>query len=179
MLSDRLQGMNIYLIGMMGAGKTTIGKRLAAEMEYRFFDTDTLVEKVTQKSINQIFAEAGEKVFRELETEVLGQLCAYNKSVVATGGGIVLKPENWGYLRHGLIIWLDTPIQVIYQRLVKNDTRPLLKQGDLLSKITQISQERQKFYQEADLQINSQAEQNPEVIAAQILELIPTVLKER
>lgn len=177
MESDRLKGMNIYLVGMMGSGKTTIGKCLASKIEYRFFDTDLLIEKVTQSSINEIFAQEGEATFRQLETQILEQLCAYTRAVIATGGGIVLKPKNWSYLRHGLVIWLNSPVEILYQRLITNKTRPLLKEGNLLDKLTNLTQQRRAFYAQADLVIDTASEQNPEIIANSILEQIPTVLK--
>ena len=99
-MGDRLQGLNLYLIGMMGTGKTTVGQRLAKELGYRFFDTDVLIERVAQKSINELFAEEGETFFRDLESRVLGEVSACTRSVIATGGGAVLRPVNWSYLRY-------------------------------------------------------------------------------
>lgn len=173
----QLKGINIYLVGMMGTGKTTIGKVLAQKLEYRFFDSDDILEKVTQTSINEIFANQGEKVFRQLETQVLGQLCAYTKAVIATGGGAVLKTKNWSYLHHGLVIWLDAPVELLYQRLAQDNTRPLLNGQDLRQKLTSILETRESFYGEADLRISIQSEQTPTAIAESILEQIPTVLK--
>ena len=93
-----LQGLNIYLIGMMGAGKSTIGKLLSERLEYRFLDTDTTIEQLTHQSITEIFQTAGEIEFRQLETQVLTEVSAYTRVVVATGGGIAIKLENWNYL---------------------------------------------------------------------------------
>lgn len=176
-LSDRLKGINIYLVGMMGTGKTTIGQILAPQLDYRFFDCDHLLEKVAQTSIQEIFATQGEIAFRELETQILSQLYAYTRSVIATGGGIVLKPENWSYLRHGLVIWLDASVELLCQRLTADQTRPLLQNTDLEAKLTALSKQRRHLYAEADLQIIIQPEQTPEAIASEILAQIPTVLK--
>ena len=93
-MQQLLQGVNVFLIGMMGSGKTTVGQKLAQRLNYRFFDSDVLIERVTQQSINDIFATQGEETFREFETQVLSELAACTKSVIATGGGMVLKPIN-------------------------------------------------------------------------------------
>ena len=176
-MGDRLQGLNLYLIGMMGTGKTTVGQRLAKELGYRFFDTDVLIERVAQKSINELFAEDGEAFFRELESQVLGEVSACTRSVIATGGGAVLRPVNWGYLRHGLIIWLDAPISLLVERLAEDDTRPLLEMDNLSLKLETLFAERKSLYQEADLQIAITKNENPEQIVSKILEQIPNVLK--
>ena len=103
-MSNLLKGVNIYLIGMMGVGKTTVAQILAQRLGYRFFDTDTLLEQVAGRTINEIFASEGEAAFRELETKILAELSAYTKIAIATGGGIVLRQQNWSYLHHGLIV---------------------------------------------------------------------------
>ncbi len=82
---DILKGVNLYLIGMMGVGKTTVGKLLAEEIGYRFVDTDEVIVKAAGKSINEIFAENGEAEFRQLESDVLAQVCAYTKLIISTG----------------------------------------------------------------------------------------------
>lgn len=176
-MNDLLQNLNIYLIGMMGTGKTTVGKVLSQQLNYRFFDTDILIERVIQKSINNLFAEDGEVFFRGLESQVLGELSAYTRSVIATGGGIVLRPVNWSYLRHGIIIWLDAPIPLLLERLAEDDTRPLLKTNELLLKLETLLIERKFLYQEADLRIPIEVDETPEAIATKILEHIPSVIK--
>ena len=176
-LGDRLKGINIYLVGIMGTGKTTVGQFLASQLDYRFFDCDILLEKVAQSTIQEIFATQGEAAFRQLETQILSQLYSYTRSVIATGGGVVLKTENWSYLRHGLVIWLDAPVQLLCQRLATDDTRPLLNHSDLESKLTSILEQRYHLYAEADLKIIIEPEQTPDAIASHILAQIPTVLK--
>ncbi len=172
-----LKGLSIFLIGMMGTGKTTVGKVLAQELGYRFFDSDDLITKISQQSINEIFETAGEDYFRLLETKILAELAPYTQSVVATGGGIVLKPENWGYLRHGLIIWLDVPVDLLVQRLQADDTRPLLKDSELHSKLKSLLDKRRSLYQEADLHIVIDSAQTPEAIVSEIITQIPMALK--
>lgn len=162
---------------MMGVGKTTVGQQLAHQLGYRFFDGDVLVEKVAGKTINDIFATEGEEVFRELETQVLAELSACTRSVIATGGGIVLKQKNWGYLHQGLTIWLDAPVSLLVQRLAEDATRPLLKEADLESKLSFLLEQRHSRYQEADLRIEITAEQTTEDIVTKIVAQIPSVLK--
>ena len=176
LMTDLLQGLNLYLIGMMGTGKTTIGHQLAQQLGYRFFDTDVLIERVTGQTIKTLFAEIGEENFRTLESQVLGEVAACTRSVIATGGGIVLRSENWGLLRHGLILWLDAPIALLVERLKEDQTRPLLAEEDLESKLITLSAQRQHLYAEADLHIKIVDTQTPEEIIANILTQLPTVL---
>lgn len=174
-----LQGISVFLIGLMGTGKTTVGQRLAQSLQYRFFDSDRLIEKVAGQSITEIFAAAGEPGFRDLESQVLEQLCAYTQSVIATGGGIVVAPKNWSYLQQGLVVWLDTPVPVIAQRLaaVEDASRPLLNPADRLPRLTELYNQRRDRYAQADLHIQPDPEDTPEAIAHTILQQIPTVLK--
>ncbi|MDJ0534662.1 MAG: shikimate kinase [Xenococcaceae cyanobacterium MO_207.B15] len=171
-MNNLLQGVNVYLIGMMGAGKTTVGKLLAQKLGYRFFDTDVLLEKVAQKPIPEIFADKdqGEAYFRDLETKVLGEVSAYTRSAISTGGGIVEKPINWSYLRQGLVIWLDVEIEVLKERLAEDDTRPLA------GKLESLWKSRRSLYAQADLQIAIRAQQTPEQIRDEIMDKIPEMI---
>jgi shikimate kinase len=172
-----LKGVDIYLIGMMGVGKTTVGKLLAEKIGYGFLDTDEVIVKAAGKSINEIFAENGEAEFRQLESNVLAQVCAYTKLIIATGGGIVMQQHNWSYLHHGVIVWLDVPIPILLKRLAEDNTRPLLQDSNPESKLQSLLEERQSLYSQADLHITISATETPEEIATRILETIPSVLK--
>ena len=174
-----LKGVNLYLIGMMGVGKTTVGKLIAEEIGYRFIDTDEVIVKAAGKSINEIFAENGEAEFRQLESDVLAQVCAYTKLIVATGGGIVMQQQNWSYLHHGLIIWLDAPVEIILQRLAEDHTRPLLQDADMENKLRSLIEQRQPMYSQADLHITINATETPAEIATRILATIPSILKQQ
>lgn len=170
-MNKQLVKSNIYLIGMMGSGKTTIGKLLAEKLNYRFFDTDDLIEKLAQKTVFEIFATETEARFRELESQILGKLSAELKSaiapgapaMIATGGGIVQRQENWEYLRQGLIVWLDADLNLLNQRLEKDNSRP--KRGKLES----LLETRRPLYNQADIRIAIKPEQTPEEIATQII----------
>jgi shikimate kinase len=177
-VSSLLKGVNLYLIGMMGTGKTTVGKLLAQQLAYRFVDTDEIISQAAKKSINQIFAEAGEETFRQLESDVLAQVCAYTKLAIATGGGIVLRRENWGYLHHGLIVWLDAPVDLLYTRLVEDTTRPLLQDPDPQGKLRSLLTQRTPLYSQADLRITVNEGETPEQIADKVIATIPSVLKQ-
>jgi len=176
-VNNLLQGINLYLVGMMGAGKTTVGRLLASELGYGFVDTDEVITASAKKSINNIFAEEGEAEFRKLESDVLSQVSAYTKLAVATGGGIILKRENWSYLHHGLIVWLDATPELLYNRLKEDTTRPLLQDSNPLLKISNILKERESLYALADLRITLQEGETPEEIAKRVMKQIPSVLK--
>jgi len=177
LLKGSLQGLTVYLVGMMGVGKTTVGELLAQELGYQFFDTDTLITQVSKKSISDIFAEEGEEVFRSIESRVLGEISSYTRLVVATGGGIVMARQNWSYLQQGLVIWLDAPISLLMERLQSDQTRPLLQTPNPEQRLQEIFQQRQVMYAQADLKVSLTDAQTPDIITAKIVELIPTVLR--
>ncbi|BAT55451.1 shikimate kinase [Nostoc sp. NIES-3756] len=178
-MSSLLQGVNLYLIGMMGAGKTTVGHILAKQLGYGFVDTDNIIAQAAKKSINEIFAAEGEEGFRQIESDVLAQVCAHTKLTVATGGGIVLRRENWSYLHHGLIVWLDVPVDLLYARLAEDTTRPLLQDPDPQGKLRSLLEARTPLYSQADLRISVKAEETPEQIADKVIQAIPSVLKKQ
>ncbi|WP_330204348.1 shikimate kinase [Cyanobacterium sp. Dongsha4] len=177
-MKELLKGLNIYLIGMMGSGKTTVGELLAKELEYRFLDTDAIISAVSEKSINQIFAEDGEDEFRQLESDVLQEVSAYLYTVIATGGGIILRQQNWSHLRDGMVVWLNVPIDVLVQRLKDDDTRPLLKREELQTKLTSLYKQRKSLYQQADITIQVEENDNPNDIVKKIIVEIPHKIKQ-
>ena len=170
-MSNLLQGVSVYLIGMMGAGKTTVGKQLAKDLNYRFIDTDQTIEAIAKKQISEIFKEEGESYFRALETQVLGELSAYTRSVISTGGGIIVEQINWSYLRDGLVVWLDVDLEILKKRLAQDQTRPLA------DKLESLLETRRSLYAQADIAIAVNSHISPTKISAQIIEAIPTVLK--
>lgn len=177
-LARRLRGLNLYLIGMMGAGKSAVGRPLAQALGYRFLDADRVLETTAGRSIPRIFAEEGEEGFRGLETAVLDQLAHWHSLVVATGGGVVTRPVNWGYLQQGVVIWLDAPEGLLLRRLQADPSpRPLLADPDPAGRLRQLLGKRRPLYAQADLHV-LQAGHSPEEVATQVLEALPAVLRE-
>jgi shikimate kinase len=173
-----LQGANIYLIGMMGAGKSTVGHLLAQQLpRYHFFDTDAVITQATGSSIPEIFADSGEAGFRQIETQTLGQLSAHTRLVVATGGGIVTQQMNWSYLHHGIVVWLDASSQTLWERLKEDQSRPLLQDSNPQQKLEDLLQQRQHLYAQADLRVLIEPQISIEEVAHQIITEIPKVLK--
>jgi shikimate kinase len=142
--------MNIILIGFMGAGKTVVGKRLAADLGYSYLDCDELIEKTAQQTISEIFARHGETYFRILETEVVKSLPDYDRFVISTGGGMVLRPANVALLKQaGPLVLLWAQPEVIYQRVKEEKHRPLLNVAEPLAEIKKILAARQPLYEQA------------------------------
>lgn len=177
-LARRLHGLNLYLVGMMGAGKSAVGRPLARALGYRFIDADDTLEQSSGRSISQIFAEDGEEGFRAMETAVLDQLAQWHSLVVATGGGVVTRPANWGHLHQGVVIWLDAPEGVLLQRLRADPTpRPLLADPDPVARLRHLLEQRRPLYAQADLHV-SQGAESAEGVASHVLEALPAILRE-
>jgi shikimate kinase len=178
-LRQRLEGLNLYLVGMMGSGKSTAGRHLAQQLGYRFMDADTSVEQVAGRPIPEIFATDGEAEFRRLEAAVLNQIASWHSLVVATGGGVVTQPQNWGQLHQGVVIWLDAPKALLLQRLAADPTpRPLMEAPDPAARLAELLEQRRPLYAQADLHIEQDG-RPAEQVAAQILEALPSVIKQR
>ncbi len=167
-----LKGTSVFLIGMMGVGKTTIGQLLAKQLDYEFLDVDRFIEQATGQSVSTLFAESGESIFRQLETATLSQVSARLRRVVSTGGGIVLAPENWSYLKHGVIVWLDVPLEQIQQRLSQDTTRPLLQNQVLADRLMQLFAERRSRYAQADIHIQVAPDETAEQVTQRVVDAI-------
>jgi shikimate kinase len=140
---------NIFLVGLMGAGKTTIGRALAKRLDKQFIDSDHEIEARTGASIPLIFEIEGEASFRHREAEVIRDLTAQRNIVLATGGGAILKPESREYLKaRGTVIYLRASVNSILQRTGHDKNRPLLQTADPRAKLEQLAQEREPFYLE-------------------------------
>ena len=140
----------IILMGFMGAGKTTVGKKLAKELSCEFIDTDELIEKEQGCKISEIFAKDGEAAFRDLETELLKRLQGTEKEfVLSIGGGMPVREENRKLLRKiGTVIYLKTSKEEIIKRLSGDTSRPLLQGGMLEEKISSLMNAREHIYVE-------------------------------
>ncbi|KAI9186406.1 hypothetical protein LWI28_016908 [Acer negundo] len=147
----------------MGSGKTTVGKILSESLSYLFNDSDDYVEEAMGgTSVAQIFKQGGESFFREYETEALQKLSMMPRQVVATGGGAVIRPINWKYMRQGITVFLDVPVDVLASRInaVGTHTRPLLHfdSGDAYTKafmrLLTLSKKRSEAYAKADATVS-------------------------
>ena len=177
-LKQRLAGRSLYLVGMMGSGKTSTGRPLAERLGYGFVDADAVIEQAAGCSIPDIFDRDGEAGFRSLESQVLSAISQRHSLVVATGGGVVTQPENWGMLHSGIVIWLDVvPDQLLHRLNADSTVRPLLQTADPEAALNALLNERRPLYAEADLTVVINDE-TPEAVADGILQLVPSLLKD-
>ena len=177
-LKQRLGGRSLYLVGMMGSGKTSTGRPLAEQLGYGFVDADAVIEQAAGCSIPEIFKRDGEAGFRALESQVLNAISQRHSLVVATGGGVVTQQENWGLLHSGVVIWLDVVPEQLMQRLKADSTvRPLLQTVDPDAALNTLLNQRRPLYAEADLTVVIDQE-TPDAVADGILQLLPSLLKD-
>uniref|UniRef100_A0ACD6AFL4 Uncharacterized protein n=1 Tax=Avena sativa TaxID=4498 RepID=A0ACD6AFL4_AVESA len=160
-----LNGRCIYLVGMMGSGKSTVGKILAEVLGYSYFDSDSLVEQaVGMPSVAQIFKVHSEAFFRDNESSVLRDLSSMQRLVVATGGGAVIRPVNWSYMKKGMSVMLDVPLDALAKRIAQVGTasRPLLDQPSAdpytaaFAKLSLLAEQRGDAYANADVRVSLQ-----------------------
>jgi shikimate kinase len=166
-------GRRIVLVGLMGAGKTSVGRRLAKALGAPFVDADEEIVAAAGMSIADIFETYGESVFRDLERRVVARLLDGPPGVLALGGGAFVDPTTRARVKEKAIsIWLDADLDTLVERTSrKRATRPLLKDGDLRAKLAKLLEERRSCYAEADHRVESGA-QPPDEIAASILRLL-------
>lgn len=153
--------MKLFLIGMMGSGKSYWSKRLAEQLQLKYFDLDSIIEQNCKLKINAIFEQFGESYFRQAETNALKNFANQNNFIVATGGGTPCFNNNMQWMNeHGTTIWIDEPIDILVSRLKKEkDHRPLIKQlndVELKDFLLQKLNERNPFYNQAKFKVNSE-----------------------
>jgi len=149
-------GRTIALVGLMGAGKTTVGRRLAGALHLPFADADAEIVKAAGRSIEEIFAEHGECAFRRGERQVIARLLDGPVHVLATGGGAFIDQRTRDLMKtRAISIWLKAPLEVLMKRVEKRDTRPLLKEDDPRAVMERLMAERYPIYAEADITIES------------------------
>ncbi|MBI3676121.1 MAG: shikimate kinase [Proteobacteria bacterium] len=147
----------IALVGMMGAGKSSIGRRIAARLEVPFKDADAEIEAAAGCSINDIFERYGEPAFRDGERKVIARLLSEPPHVLATGGGAFIDEATRERIKRDAIsIWISVPAEVLISRVARRDTRPLLKNGDPAEIIQRLLMEREPIYAEADMKVDSE-----------------------
>ncbi len=171
-----MSGLNrtVALVGMMGAGKSSVGKRLAVRLNLPFRDADDEIERAAGCTISEIFERYGEPAFRDGERRVIARLLSEPPQILATGGGAFIDPDTRAEIKKKAVsIWIKAPIDVLVERVGRRDTRPLLKNGDPREIIGRLLKQREPIYAEADLMIDSAAGPH-----AQAVERIVEALKE-
>lgn len=144
----------VVLVGMMGSGKTAIGRALSAALDVPFVDSDSAIEEAAALSIAEIFARDGEAFFRRRETEVLRRLLAGPPGIISTGGGAFLAAENRDMIaRDAIAVWLDADLETLWERVRHKDTRPLLRTPDPKGTLARLLAERREFYAQAGLRL--------------------------
>jgi shikimate kinase len=162
----------VVLVGLMGVGKSTVGRRLAALLTRDFVDADEAIVAAAQRSIPEIFEQYGEAYFRNGERRVIARLIEEGHGVIATGGGAFIDPATRALvLERAIGVWIDCDIETLVQRTARRNTRPLLKNGDPRETLTRLAEERRGFYAEAPIRVTS--ENGPhELTARRIIEAI-------
>ena len=165
--------MNIFIVGPMGSGKSTVGKIISDELFLNFFDTDEEIESRTGASIDWIFDLEGEEGFRKRESSILQEMVKKNSIVLSTGGGIILSSSNRDLLSsRGTVFYLSTPISIQVERTSKDKNRPLLKNGDPLEVLSKLHEERKTLYEEVSDHIIDTENKTSQKVAAEIINFV-------
>lgn len=161
----RAPGRMIVLVGLMGAGKTTVGCRLASALRVAFFDADEEIEKSAGRSVDDIFADFGEDAFRDGERKVIKRLLSGPPGVLATGGGAFMNPETRTLIADNAIsIWLHADLDVLMRRVALRDTRPLLRKKNPRKIMKALMKERYPVYAHADIRVESGVESHSQAV---------------
>ena len=164
--------MNIFIVGPMGSGKSTVGKIISDEMFLSFFDTDEEIESRTGASIDWIFDLEGEAGFRKRESDILNEMVEKNSIVLSTGGGIILSEDNRELLSsRGTVFYLSTPILTQVERTAKDKDRPLLKDGDPEEILTKLHNEREALYEMVSDHVVDTENKSSNEVASEIISL--------
>ena len=171
----------VVLVGMMGSGKTAIGRALAARLRVDFVDSDSAIEEAATQSIAEIFERDGEAFFRQREAEVLRRLLSGPPSVVSTGGGAFLSEANRDAIAEmGIALWLDADLETLWSRVRHKDTRPLLRTPDPKATLSEIFDLRQPVYAKAGLRLKIRHEASIEDTTSSALDVLqsyPNILE--
>ena len=175
-IRQRLAKRSIVLVGLMGAGKTAIGRKVAAALSLRFVDSDHEIENVSRMTVPELFERYGEAEFRALERRVIGRLVKDGPQVVATGGGAFMNDQTRRLIgRHGLSVWLKADLDILMDRVAKRQNRPLLKTADPRATMARLMDERYPVYALADVTVKTRDEKR-EIIADEVIEAVATLL---
>lgn len=150
-------GKNIFLIGFMGAGKTSVGRMLSKETGLDFVDLDDFIEKKLRMTIPEIFSQFGELFFRDAESDALRYIAQKKGRIVATGGGVVLREENWKIMgKEGITIYLEASAEILWSRVKNNKSRPLLQVESPFDRVRELLSQRTLLYEKADLIVDTE-----------------------
>lgn len=175
---DALGSRNLILVGLMGAGKSAIGRMAANRLGIPFIDTDAEIERVSRMSISELFAAYGEEEFRALETRVIKRLLKTGPRVISTGGGAFINERTRRQIkRGGVSLWLRAELDVLWERVNKRDTRPLLKTENPKQTLENLMIARYPIYADADLTVQSR-DVRKETIVNEVLAAIAGVASE-
>ena len=165
----------VVLVGMMGAGKTAVGKVLAARLDVPFLDSDHEIEKAANMTISEIFERDGETFFRNRETEVIDRLLEQSRGILSTGGGAFLSARNRQMISDkGASLWLNASLDLLWSRVKHKDTRPLLRTPDPYATLKSLYDTRVPIYALADLGVVAKAEYSIETMAEEVLGALST-----
>lgn len=160
-----LRGRPIVLVGLMGAGKTSIGRRLAEKMGLPFVDADHEIEAAAGKTIADIFAEHGEAYFRDGERKVIARLMENGEQILATGGGAYMNPETRARIKEGgICVWLKADLDLLMKRVMKRNDRPLLRTADPEAVMRGLIEARYPIYAEADVTVECRDVQHAQMV---------------
>lgn len=162
----------IVLVGLMGVGKTTVGKRLATRLGLRFLDADAEIEKAADMTVSEMFERYGEDAFRDGERRVISRLLGTQPMILATGGGAFMNEQTRALIKEkALSIWLDADVKILADRVSRRDTRPLLRGKDPLVVLTELAAKRNPIYAEAHIRVASNRAPHDETVKAIMKEL--------
>lgn len=165
----------VVLVGMMGAGKTAVGKALAARLGVPFLDSDAEIVKAANMSIDEIFTRDGEPFFRRKESQVIDRLLDEERGILSTGGGAYLSGENRRVIaQKGVAVWLDADLELLWNRVRHKDSRPLLRTPDPKATLSEIFDTRGPIYALADLPVKADAHFSIDVMAAKVVDALLT-----
>ena len=164
-VSDERDIRNLAIVGFMGTGKSTVGRKVAHGLQFEYVDTDALIEEQTGMRISEVFAQAGEPAFRKMERAVVESFASCENHVIATGGGLIVDSENRESLRrHAMLVCLWASPGAILRRTQHNTHRPLLQDSDPKARIAELLTEREPHYRQADIIINTELRPIREVV---------------
>jgi len=165
----------VVMVGMMGAGKTAVGKALAARLGVPFIDSDLEIETAANMTVPEIFERDGEPFFRVKETQVISRLLDNSHGILSTGGGAFLSDENRRNIsQRGVSVWLNADLPLLWQRVRYKDTRPLLRSADPKGKLTELYETRVPIYKLADLHVASKPSYSIEDMAERVIAALLT-----